>query len=369
MNIYEMNFKVLVRCFTFNQSKYVLRTLNGFTMQQTNFPYVCCIVDDASTEGEQDVLKDYFKENFDLSENSYYGEEETDYANICYAQHKQNKNCFFVLYLLKYNHYSIKKDKMGYLDKWYRHVLYEAMCEGDDYWFYPHKLQKQSDALDEHPECTIAFNRINVVNADDSLVDGYTIPPKDTLHQDGLVDFETVGNIEFCKNGRWCFQTSSMMFRSEMNTKLNELNKTVFTKFPYGDMKLLMTCLWNGRGYFINEIMGCYRQLSGGYNSTMKKNPELRAKHALLLSEAFLDADAYTKGKYHKYLKCQSMKHKYVAYGLTKRFPWFMLYPKYWCFFKLTDFIRKFIKGILLTVSPTFCTRLMQSREKKNGKI
>ena len=45
-------FKVCVRCFTFNQAKYIEETMNGFVMQQTDFPFVCCIVDDASTDGE-----------------------------------------------------------------------------------------------------------------------------------------------------------------------------------------------------------------------------------------------------------------------------------------------------------------------------
>lgn len=49
-------FKVSVRCFTYNQADYITDTMDGFTMQQTNFPFVCCIVDDASTDGEQNVI-------------------------------------------------------------------------------------------------------------------------------------------------------------------------------------------------------------------------------------------------------------------------------------------------------------------------
>ena len=49
-------FKVCCRCFTFNQAKYITDTMDGFTMQQTSFPFVCTIVDDASTDGEQEVI-------------------------------------------------------------------------------------------------------------------------------------------------------------------------------------------------------------------------------------------------------------------------------------------------------------------------
>ena len=55
----KQEYKVLVRCFTFNQSKYIEETLNGFAMQQTNFPFVCLVVDDASTDGTSDALKKF----------------------------------------------------------------------------------------------------------------------------------------------------------------------------------------------------------------------------------------------------------------------------------------------------------------------
>ena len=104
-------FKVSVRCFTFNQAKYIEDTMNGFVMQQTDFPFVCCIVDDASTDGEQDVIKKYMDMHFDYSPNSVSFEKETDYAYIHYAQHKENKNCYFAVLFLKENHYSKKMGK------------------------------------------------------------------------------------------------------------------------------------------------------------------------------------------------------------------------------------------------------------------
>ena len=55
-------FKVTVSCMTYNQSKYITDAMNGFTMQQTSFPYVCTIVDDASTDGEQEVIHQYVEE-------------------------------------------------------------------------------------------------------------------------------------------------------------------------------------------------------------------------------------------------------------------------------------------------------------------
>lgn len=153
-------FKVCCRCFTFNQAKYITDAMNGFTMQQTSFPFVCTIVDDASTDGEQDVIRKYVEDNFDLSEGSVAYHKETDYAYITYAQHKTNKNCYFAVLYLKENHYSQRKPKMGYLSEWRDMCEYEAVCEGDDYWIVPNKLEKQVDYLEENPDYGMCGSRV-----------------------------------------------------------------------------------------------------------------------------------------------------------------------------------------------------------------
>lgn len=151
-------FKVCCRCFTFNQSKYITDTMNGFTMQQTSFPFVCTIVDDASTDGEQEVIRKYVEDNFDFSEGSVAYNKETDYAYVTYAQHETNKNCYFVVLYLKENHYSQRKPKMGYLSEWRDICEYEAPCEGDDYWIDSRKIQKQVTLLDNYPDCAMCYS-------------------------------------------------------------------------------------------------------------------------------------------------------------------------------------------------------------------
>ena len=88
----NINYKVSVTCMTFNQSKYIRDAMDGFCMQETDFPFVCTIVDDASTDGEQGVLKKYLHDNFVFTVNSVAYKKETDYAHISFAQHKTNKN-------------------------------------------------------------------------------------------------------------------------------------------------------------------------------------------------------------------------------------------------------------------------------------
>ena len=157
-------FKVCCRCFTFNQAKYITDTMNGFTMQQTSFQFVCTIVDDASTDGEQEVIRKYVEDNFDFSEGSAAFNKETDYAHITYAQHKINKNCYFAVLYLKENHYSQRKPKMGYLNEWRDMCEYEELCEGDDCWTNPKKIQMQVDVLDNDSNVKLVYTGFECID-------------------------------------------------------------------------------------------------------------------------------------------------------------------------------------------------------------
>ena len=191
-------FKVTVSCMTYNQSKYITDAMNGFTMQQTSFPFVCTIVDDASTDGEQEVIRKYVEDNFDFSEGSVAYHKETDYAHITYAQHKTNKNCYFAVLYLKENHYSQKKDKSPYLKEWRDGVEYMALCEGDDYWLLSDKLQKQYEMMERYPRMTLCTTAgvMKYPSGDFEYVNKYSCdlvscPPEDVI-------FSTPGFLLTC---------------------------------------------------------------------------------------------------------------------------------------------------------------------------
>ena len=155
------HFKVSVWCNTYNQASYIKDTMDGFCMQQTNFPFACLIMDDASTDGEPEVIKQYLNDHFDTE-----WTKETDDYHLTLARHQENKNCFFVVYLLKYNHYSIKKPRLKYYREVTDEIDYVALCEGDDYWTDAHKLQKQADALDANPQATLVYTNFQTIDGE-----------------------------------------------------------------------------------------------------------------------------------------------------------------------------------------------------------
>lgn len=159
----DIKFLVGIRCYTYNHAPFIVDAMNGFAMQQTTFPFICAIVDDASTDGEQDVIIHYLEEQFDeMNSNTIFSEDTDDYRKVV-ARHRTNSNCYFAVYFLKYNHYRAGKSKLGYLKK-DENVKYLATCEGDDYWIAPDKLQRQVDFLESNPDYCMCYTRVKRYN-------------------------------------------------------------------------------------------------------------------------------------------------------------------------------------------------------------
>ena len=160
---YNPYFVVAIRCMTYNHAPYIEDAMNGFCMQRTTFPYVAIIIDDASTDGESEVIQKYLDEHFILNEKSVARQWETSEARFIYARHKENPNCYFAVILLKYNYYSIRKPKEPLMEEW-NDTEYVAVCEGDDYWIYTAKLQEQISYLNANPDYGMVFTDYDVFN-------------------------------------------------------------------------------------------------------------------------------------------------------------------------------------------------------------
>lgn len=233
---------------TFNQAKYITDAMNGFVMQQTDFPFVCTIMDDASTDGEQDVIRSFVEDNFDMQDSSIAYEKDADYGHIIFAQHKTNKNCYFAVILLKENHYSQRKSKAPYLTEW-MDTKYIALCEGDDYWTDEYRLQRMTLFLESHPKYVLVTHRIN-------RFDEATGEMKDDTGND--VYYGKKKGISFGRYYNrfiyWQTQTLRTMYRKDIYDKA-----TQNYPYPKTDGVLGYLVLRYGRGYGINEYMGTYR--------------------------------------------------------------------------------------------------------------
>ena len=150
MNNSNYFFSVFVKCMTFNQSAYIEDAMNGFCIQKTNFPFVCAIVDDASTDGEPEIINNYFQNHFVTS-----GKKETKDFILNFGRHKENQNCYFVVIYLKYKKKKKKKRKEQYYADWQNKSKYIALCEGDDFWIDSQKLQRQFLCLEGNEDISL----------------------------------------------------------------------------------------------------------------------------------------------------------------------------------------------------------------------
>jgi len=126
---------VSIACITYNHEKYIADAIEGFLMQETSFPIEVLIHDDASTDRTAEIIRSYEKNYPDLIKPIYQTENQ-------YSQGKRPSS------------FNLKRAKGKYI----------ALCEGDDYWIDPHKLQKQIDAMEEHPECNMCFHPVFIMN-------------------------------------------------------------------------------------------------------------------------------------------------------------------------------------------------------------
>ena len=221
--------------------------MDGFCMQQTNFPFICLIMDDASTDGEPEVLEAYLNNHFDTE-----WTKETDDYHLTVARHQENKNCFFAVYLLKYNHYTIKKRKLKYFREVADEIDYVAFCEGDDYWTDAHKLQKQADALDANPQVTLVYTNFQTIDGEGNPISRPFIKdfPGRSHSGDNLPTLLRYGNYIMVLTSMYRYKVLESEYRTNCPVRM--------------DFDTTMCAALMGDFIWMPEQMGCYRILESG---------------------------------------------------------------------------------------------------------
>lgn len=273
--------KVVLLCITFNQSKYIDDTMNGFAMQKTDFPFLCCVFDDASTDGEQNILERWIQDHCDRENIEIYDHQ---LAMIYLAHDKTNHNCLYVIHLQKVNTWG-KQVKRELLDYWGQLGEYQAHCEGDDYWIDPLKLQKQIDFMDANPNCSLCFHNAKVIYDTDKRYIGEHRIYSSSRYANQL--------DVFCDGG--FIPTLSIVYR----TKMFENFSSYPTTCPVGDLMIQTYATLVGDVYYINESMGVYRRAPGSATHLFASTIDSYVNHHQKFIKWYKDVDIYTKGDIH----------------------------------------------------------------------
>lgn len=300
------NWVVSVVCSTYNQSRYIKNTFEGFCMQNTNFPFVCVIMDDCSTDGEQSVIKDYLAKDFDLIDSPEFVAPETDDYTFVFAKHKVNQNCFFAVYCLKYNHFG-KKNKRPYYEGWLKRTKYIAYCEGDDFWIDSEKIQKQFDILESDSTIQLVYTGFNCVDADGNR----TIRPD----REELMKMSKSGDIFFELLQRNFVMTLTTCYRSEF------ILSSFVKKAPKSQdylYSLLASAL--GNVVYIPQKTACYRNSPNGAMNT-------RAKQVWEINQyiRFYVLKLYFKGAFQKREPQINRKIFFLMINKRIKFLWYLV--------------------------------------------
>lgn len=250
-------FLVSINCMAYNQSGFIVDALNGFAMQQTDFPYVAVIVDDASTDGEQKVIRNYVDEHFDHSLESGYKEWETEDALWIRAEHTENRNCQFVVAFLKKNLFRFPQKKTEVIQDCCN-TKYVAFCEGDDYWSDPLKLQKQIDFMEAHPDYSMCCHRYKLYYQEEGKWDNDYVEDLFEKNPDGF----TFGHKETVR--RLISHTATVVYRTAF------YDANCIYGYKYGrDVHVVYHLLLKGPGYYFPFVGSVYRKQSKGVYSSM----------------------------------------------------------------------------------------------------
>ncbi|MCB2209904.1 glycosyltransferase [bacterium] len=207
--------KVSVIIPAYNFEKYIAQSIEGVLMQETDFPIEILIHDDASTDSTAAIIRSYQEEHPDLIH------------TILRTENLYSKGIWGAKKLYK--------QAQGY---------FIAICEGDDFWTDPYKLQKQVDFMEAHPNCSISCHKV-LYHFEDGGSEDYEFP--------GISGNKVFQREEIL--GKYISATCSTMI---VNRKINELED--FSRdFLVGDLPLIYFYLNLGDMGYLDERMATYR--------------------------------------------------------------------------------------------------------------
>ena len=272
----------------YNHAPFIRQCIEGIMMQKTSFPFELFIHDDASTDATADIIREYQAQYPDIIKPIYQKE-----------NHWVQKKSILRQYI-----YPNVKGK------------YIALCEGDDYWTDPNKLQRQIDFLETHPDYYACTHQC-------MMVFEYRDDPPKPYHTKIKDTYEMCDLLEDCK-----FHTATLVFRADLLKELYTPPNCVS-----GDKYLYFLCAKYGKIKCFPEPMSVYRINNTGISTRV--TPAMMKKDLNLipwLVELYPNFPKYQYSSYiHKTIISYPPKvplHTYIKHYFLYAWYSFSLFPK-----------------------------------------
>jgi glycosyltransferase involved in cell wall biosynthesis len=258
---------------TYNQELYIRDCLQGAISQNLNYQYEIVIGEDCSTDRTLQICKEF----------------ERKYPNTIKLL-PSTKN-------------------LGMAGNWERTISqctgkYIAICEGDDFWIDPYKLQKQIYFLEENKEFSMCFHNAYLLRNGKNLSEKFRDSKKRIYKtKDVILD-------------KWFSPTASVVFRKE--SLKNYAAPLEEDRVKNRDLLLLFDLSLHGKLYYIDEVMSVYRcNVEGGMTDLIKNRSEIYLNHLNYLH--FVNRRSAFKYSFTIYIKIIYILLAYLKYGLIKK--------------------------------------------------
>ncbi|QBZ97868.1 glycosyltransferase family 2 protein [Flavobacterium sangjuense] len=278
---------VSVVMITYGHENFIREAISGVLMQECSFEVELIIANDCSPDDTDIIVNDIRK--------CYDGPHKIHY-------HKHINNLGIMPNFI----WAVKQSKGKYI----------ALCEGDDYWTDPLKLQKQVDFLEHNTDFFMVGHQsqkiINIIDGSDTEIIG--IFKKDVFDYDDLA----IKNIRI--------PTASLVFKNKI--KFPEW----FFKVYGGDRALIYLASTKGKIKVMDFIGSVYRIHDGGIEQGYKKDKSSLPKRNIHENNIYLSI--IPKKYTFKYLKANSWNYFYLSINYLREF-------------KISNSFKSFYKSIL----------------------
>lgn len=230
--------KVSILCPTFNHGEYIHQALEGFLLQETKFPFQIVVHDDASSDNTAKVIRDYASR----------------YPKIIKP------------IIQKENLVSRGISRTPYVEPLLT-GKFIALCEGDDYWIDPKKLQKQVDFMEKDPSISMSFHPANVIFTG--------LSGKTSVRN--VFPHETSFSLDYALiYGGGFYPTASSLLKNEAYKFYLDLE----VRPAAGDTAIPVLAGKIGRIVYFDEVMSVYRHHKGGATkAVLNRSQRKRFKH------------------------------------------------------------------------------------------
>lgn len=285
---------VSIKCAVYNHEQYIRQCLDGIVMQKTNFCFEAIVHDDASTDSSAAIIREYAEK----------------YPHIIKPIYETE------------NQYSKRDGSLTRIMNAACKGKYIAVCEGDDYWIDPLKLQKQVDFMESHPDYSMCFHRARIEN--------------ETSKTDFYINCSTIEDRDYSGDElllNWTVPTASIIFKHKILGYKSIRDKRML----YGDIVLILRCAECGKIRGMSSEMSVYRiQNNSVTNSTAlrKRNVESYLNHVDFIKESFscINKSTFRKLYSEGYFEMFKMKKSFKYFLKSISYSPFYVVHRVWKF-------------------------------------